>query len=105
MTNENVYERSDCKDIIKMIKNKLKMQGGSNSSQLSAKSTISKKSTSKTKMTKKPKSSSSKKKQKDYETPKSPPITEEERTENLKTIIEHMKNNKRLLTKFNKLFP
>ena len=42
---------------------------------------------------------------KKYETPKSPPITEEERTENLKTIIEHMKNNKRLLNKFKNLFP
>lgn len=104
MTNENVYERSDSKDIIKMIKNKLKMQGGSNSSQLSAKSTTSKKSTSKTKMTKKSKSSNSKKKE-NYKTPKSPPITIEERRQNLKTIIEHMENNKKLLTKFKNLFP
>lgn len=98
MTNENVYERSTYKDIIKMIKNK--MQGGSYSSDLSAKSTTSKKSISKTKM----KKSTSKKLIKDYETPKSPKISIEKKIENTRNIIKNMKNNKRLMKKINKLF-
>jgi serine/threonine protein kinase len=125
MTNENVYERSDYKDIIKMINNfkistqptEMEIDGGSsrnsvikknNESDASKTSTIKKSSSIISKKYKTPKSPPKKSSSiisKKYKTPKSPPITIEERRQNLKTIIENMENNKKLLNKFKNLFP
>jgi serine/threonine protein kinase len=111
MTNENVYERSDYKDIIKMINNfkistqptEMEIDGGSSRNSVIKKNKTknNESDASKTSTIKKSSSIISKK----YKTPKSPPITIEERRQNLKTIIENMENNKKLLNKFKNLFP